>query len=316
MRGRRAVAGENGRVGEVRVLGARAVPLGGLRAMTVRRTLPQSQLSMIGAWCFIDHYGPDDVGLTGGMDVAPHPHAGLQTVSWLFRGQIEHRDSAGVHAPVRAGECNVMTSGGGICHSEVSTPGTAVLHGAQLWIALPDSARHGPRDFQRHVPPEVGLGGATARVFLGALAGQTSPVRTFTPLLGAEITLAPRATVNLEVDPDFEHGLLVDTPAVCFGDTPLRRSDLGYLAPGASRLTLTNPTGDTARVLLLGGVPFGEPILMWWNFVGREHDEIVAFREAWQAESDQFGRVEGYRGPVARIPAPPLPNLRLVPRRR
>lgn len=284
--------------------------------MSVRRTLPQSQLSMIGAWCFADHYGPDDVGFTGGMDVAPHPHAGLQTVSWLFRGEIEHRDSAGVHAVVRAGECNVMTGGAGICHSEVSTPETMVLHGAQLWIALPDSARHGPRDFQHYAPPEVGLGGATARVFMGTLAGQTSPVRTFTPLLGAEITLAPRTTVNLDVAADFEHGLLVDTAAVRLGDTPLGRNDLGYLPPGASQVTLTNPTDDTARVLLLGGVPFDEPILMWWNFVGREHDEIVAFREAWQVESEQFGRIEGYRGPVARIPAPPLPHLRLVPRRR
>lgn len=97
--------------------------------MTVLRTLPQAQRSLIGAWCFADHYGPDDIGQTGGMDVAPHPHTGLQTVSWLFTGEIEHRDSSGVHAMVRPGELNLMTGGRGICHSEVSTAQTTTLHG-------------------------------------------------------------------------------------------------------------------------------------------------------------------------------------------
>ena len=106
----------------VQVITAREVPLGGLRAMTVRRTLPSRERAFVGAWCFADHYGPDDVSATGGMDVAPHPHTGLQTVSWLFSGEIEHRDSAGVHALVEAGQMNLMTAGAGICHSEVSTP--------------------------------------------------------------------------------------------------------------------------------------------------------------------------------------------------
>ena len=136
----------------VEVLEPRDVPLGGPRAMTVRRTLPQRQRSLIGAWCFADHYGPDDVGATGGMDVPPHPHTGLQTVSWLFTGEIEHRDSMGSHALVRPGAVNLMTGGLGIAHSEVSTPGTTVLHGAQLWVALPDAHRNAPKDFQHHEP--------------------------------------------------------------------------------------------------------------------------------------------------------------------
>ena len=123
--------------GQAEVLSARDVPLGGPRAMRVRRTLPQRQRSLIGAWCFADHYGPDDVGLGPPMDVAPHPHTGLQTVSWLFAGEVEHRDSLGTHALVRPGELNLMTSGHGICHSEVSTPSTSVLHGVQLWVNLP-----------------------------------------------------------------------------------------------------------------------------------------------------------------------------------
>src|SRR5689334_3732553 len=140
-------------VSDVEVIAGRDVPLGGPRAMTVRRTLPQRTRSLIGAWCFIDHYGPDDVASTGGMDVPPH--TGLQTVSWLFRGEIEHRDSSGVHALVRPGELNLMTGGYGVAHSEVSTPTTATLHGVQLWVALPDDARHVPRDFVHHVPAPV-----------------------------------------------------------------------------------------------------------------------------------------------------------------
>ncbi len=300
--------------GSIQVLSPRAVPLGGPRAMTVRRTLPQRSRSLIGAWCFADHYGPDDVSVTGGMDVAPHPHTGLQTVSWLFDGEIEHRDSHGVHALVRPGELNLMTAGYGICHSEVSTPQTTTLHGVQLWVALPEAHSAAPRDFQHHVPTPVELHGATFRVFLGSVAGQTSPVRTFTPLLGAEISLDPRARVSLDIDPGFEHGVLVDVGTVTVGESALSRSDLGYLGTGRSNVTLTNTTDQAARVILLGGEPFGEEIIMWWNFVGRTHEEIVGFREAWQSESEQFGRVQGYTGAPARLPAPALPNAQFRPR--
>ncbi|WP_344424230.1 pirin family protein [Amycolatopsis minnesotensis] len=298
----------------VSVLEPREVPLGGPRAMTVRRTLPQRRRSLIGAWCFADHYGPADVTETGGMHVAPHPHTGLQTASWLFSGEIEHRDSLGTHAMVRPGELNLMTGGHGICHSEVSTPETTVLHGVQLWIALPDEHRHAPRAFRHYAPPERDLGDASARVFLGSLAEETSPVETFTPLLGAELTLNPGARLSLAVDPSFEHGVLVDFGAVSLHGTDLAAAELGYAGPGRDRLELAN--GErAARVLLLGGPPFGEEIVMWWNFLGRSHDEIAAYREAWQAESDQFGRVEGFDGTPRRLPAPALPNSRLVPRR-
>ena len=168
----------------VEVLQPREVPLGGPRAIRVRRTLPQRQRSLIGAWCFVDHYGPRQVSDLAGMDVPPHPHTGLQTASWLFGGEIEHRDSGGVHQLVRPGELNLMTAGAGICHSEVSTAATTVLHGVQLWVALPDAARNGPREFEHHVPQPFSRGRCALRVFLGELAGQRSPVHTFTPLLG------------------------------------------------------------------------------------------------------------------------------------
>ena len=301
---------------EAEVLTARDVPLGGPRAMRVRRTLPQRGRSLIGAWCFADHYGPDDVTANGGMDVAPHPHTGLQTVSWLFAGEVEHRDSLGTHELIRAGELNLMTSGYGICHSEVSTPATTVLHGVQLWVALPDAHRDRARDFQHYAPPAADLGGATARVFLGALAGLESPVKTYSPLLGAEIVLPAQARLSLPVEPAYEHGVLVDAGPVSMSGTRLRPAELGYLPPGQGTVELANLTDDQARILLLGGTPFEEDIVMWWNFVGRSHEEIAAFRQAWEDEGDQFGRVEGYEGTPRRLPAPPMPNARLKPRSR
>jgi quercetin 2,3-dioxygenase len=282
--------------------------------MRVRRTLPQRARSLVGAWCFVDHYGPDDVAQTGGMDVPPHPHTGLQTVSWLFSGEIEHRDSSGVQAVVRPGQLNLMTGGSGVAHSEVSTPKTATLHGVQLWVALPDNARHVPRDFTHHVPSQLPLGAGTARVLLGELAGQVSPVTTHTPLVAAELVLDPGAVLNLAVNRGYEHGVLVDAGPVRLDGTELAATDLGYRAPGSPRLNLHNPGPAQARVLLLGGEPFTEPLVMWWNFVGRSHDEIARFREEWEAGAERFGEVEGYSGRVQRLPAPALPTVRLKPR--
>ncbi|MED5815701.1 pirin family protein [Mycolicibacterium sp. 050232] len=299
------------------VLHPREVPLGGPRAMLVRRTLPQRDRSMIGAWCFADHYGPHDVRAAGrGMDVAPHPHTGLQTVSWLFDGLIEHRDSAGVHAMVRPGELNLMTAGAGICHSEVSTPDTTLLHGVQLWVALPDSARDTGRDFAHYAPPPQTVDGATVGVFLGELVDSPSPVHTFTPLLGAQIDLDPGAVLTLDVDPAFEHGVLLDQGAIEVCGTTLAVADLAYQAPGRAQLQLANRGDGPARAILLGGPPFTEELVMWWNFVGRSHDDIVTYRELWQDNDARFGDVQGYEGRIARLPAPPLPNGRLKPRPR
>ena len=305
----------------------RDVPLGGPRAMRVRRTLPQRRRSLIGAWCFVDHYGPDPVGETGGMSVAPHPHTGLQTVSWLFSGEVEHRDSAGHHALVRPGELNLMSAGRGISHSEVSTAATTSLHGAQLWVALPDGERHGVPGFFHHVPSPASGEGWEARVFLGSLLGQASPVPTATPLLGAELLLEPGAGLELAVDASFEHGVLVDAGVVEVAGHEVKQHDLAYVPPGQDRLTLV-AREHPVRLLLLGGPPFGESIVMWWNFVGRSHDEIAAFRAEWQAQIVADGSVvadsqdvtDGRFGVVIDdhlppIPAPGLPNVRLKERR-
>jgi redox-sensitive bicupin YhaK (pirin superfamily) len=299
----------------MQVLNAREVPLGGLRAMTVRRTLPQRQRSLIGAWCFIDHYGPDEVDRADGMVVPPHPHTGLQTVSWLFTGEIEHRDSAGHHAFVRPGELNLMTAGRGISHSEYSTPETTVLRGAQLWLALPDGDRQVEPAFEHFAPEPVSGQGWEARVFIGSLLGSTSPVTTYTPLLGAEISLQEGTTLNVPVDPSYELGVLVDRGAVRVDGKPLARNELGFVEPGAAAIELS--VEQDARVLVLGGPPFGEQIVMWLNFIGREHEEVVGYRAQWEAllaEDDhaRFGLPEG--DPLEALHAPPLPNARMVRR--
>ena len=214
------------------------------------------------------------------MDVPPHPHTGLQTVSWLFSGEVEHRDSAGVHAMVRPGELNLMTAGAGICHSEVSTPNTAVLHGVQLWVALPDADRDTDRDFSHYAPQPHSAGGATVRVFLGELEGDRSPVHTFTPLLGAQVDLDPGTELTLDIDETFEHGVLLDRGEIEACGSLLAVADLAYQRPGHRRLHLTNRGDGPARAVLLGGAPFGEQLVMWWNFVGRSHDDIVGLPRA------------------------------------
>jgi quercetin 2,3-dioxygenase len=299
----------------IEVLHAREVPLGGTRAIRVQRTLPQRQRSLIGAWCFADQYG-HQTGPAVRMDVPPHPHTGLQTVSWLFSGGVEHRDSAGVHALIRPGELNLMTAGAGICHSEVSVESNAALHGVQLWVALPDADRDTGRDFAHYAPAPISLPGAVARVFLGGLGGRCSPVHTFTPLLGAQIDLDAAATLDIDVDPAFEHGVLCVLGTLEMGTmsgTALAVADLGYQSPGGSVLRLRNTGNRPSRVMLLGGTPFTEELLMWWNFVGRSHDEIARYRQQWEDADQRFGVVEGYRGSVSRLPAPPMPATRLIP---
>ncbi|MGB4777728.1 pirin family protein [Microbacterium sp.] len=309
----------------VQQLEPRLVPLGGPRAMTVYRTLPQRERSLVGAWCFLDHYGPDDVAATGGMRVPRHPHTGLATVSWLFAGRIEHLDSGGNAATVVPGELNLMIAGRGITHQELSDPATSVLHGVQLWYALPDRTRFGEHAFAHYVPERVTFPGAEARVFIGELLGSVSPVDTRTPdLLGAELILEPNAAVRLDVRADFEHAVLAESDRVLVNGSPVEHRSLAYIPPGSDTLTLA--AGEArVRVILLGGVPLGERIVMWWNFVGRDHDEVAEFRRRYQAElgfesvdprdadaPDLFGPFPD--GQPQPLPAPPLPNVRLRPR--
>ncbi|WP_084963538.1 pirin family protein [Thermoactinospora rubra] len=272
------------------VLTGHPVALGGPRAMTVHRLLPGRQRRMIGPWCFLDAYGPEVTA----MRVPPHPHTGLQTVTWLVEGEVLHRDSLGSQQAVRPGQLNLMTAGRGISHSEESAE--TLLHGVQLWVALPGEHRHVAPGFEHHagLPEEGGI-----RVVMGSLAGMASPATCHSPLVCAEISVA--GGLEVPVDPAFEHGVLW----LSSGEEP----SVAYLPPGRTTITLSGH----GRALLIGGEPFGEEIVMWWNFVGRTHEEIAAYRKEW-AEGEGFGRVAGFAG--APLPAPALPTVRLKPRGR
>ncbi|MFG1923454.1 pirin family protein [Cryptosporangium sp. NPDC048952] len=278
----------------------RDVVLGGPRSMAVSRTLPHKHRRMVGAWCFVDHYGPEEAT----MRVPPHPHTGLQTVSWLVQGEVLHRDSIGSEQVIRPGQLNLMTAGVGISHSEESP--RMVLHGAQLWVALPESDATTAPAFAHHDDlPVVTKDGLTATVLMGTLAGATSPARTYTPLVGAEIV----GSGTLELRPDFEYAVLAfeDGPVIDGESVPA--GALVYLGRGRTELMF----GGEGRTLLLGGEPFEEQIVMWWNFVGRSHDEIVAARATWESH-EAFGAVTGFDG--APLHAPELPTTPLKPRGR
>ncbi len=291
------------------LLSARSVVLGGPRGMTVERTLPNRDRRMVGAWCFLDYYGPDDITDRGGMRVPPHPHSGLQTVSWLFAGEVLHRDSLGSLKLIRPGQLNLMTAGHAISHSEETpTEHTPVLHGVQLWTALPDPYRHTDPHFEHHPDLPVQRGpGTTMTVFLGG----ASPARTYSPLFGAEVALEAGADDRLPLVPEFEYAALAVAGTVFVDGVDLSPGPLLYL--GTGRRDLAVRADGPGRLLLIGGEPFEERLVMWWNFVGRDHDEIVADREEWMSGT-RFGTVQGFAGD--RLPAPEMPTTRLKPRGR
>ncbi len=282
----------------------RAVPLGGMRAMQVDRVMPQRGLPTVGAWCFLDVFGPDEVS----MHVLPHPHTGLQTVTWPLAGEIHHRDSLGSDVVVRPGQLNLMTAGHGVSHSELSASSGA-LHGLQLWVALPaDKATMAPA-FEQHVDlPVFTAAGLTAVVLMGAINDVISPALTHTPLVGADLMVT--GPCSLPLRPDHEHAVLAVSDVSVAGQT-LRRGQLLYLGAGRTAVELSASDG---RAFLMGGEPFPDELVMWWNFVGRSHEEIVEARAEWEAAATRFGAVAGHDG--ARIPAPELPGVRLAPRRR
>lgn len=306
-----------------RLMPAREVPLGGLRSMNVQRALPQRALPTVGAWCFLDRFGPQRTT----MRVEPHPHMGLQTVTWPLAGEVRHRDSIGSNAVLRPGQLNLMTAGSGIAHSEYSLGDGAVeLDALQLWIALPGSARWGERGFEHHESlPTVSLPAlhgpdAEATVILGRLGDIVSPATTYSPLVGAQIRVAPGSRVRVPLNSDWEHAVVVlegdlEVRASATPDgEPTRpgRNDLLYLGTGRDHVEAASEHG--ALMFLLGGEPLEEELVMWWNFVGRSHDEIVEARGEWESGSARFGVVDGH-GDV-RVPAPPMPHVRLTPRRR
>jgi quercetin 2,3-dioxygenase len=270
-------------------------------SMPVRRALPRRERRTVGAWCFADHMGPELVTETQGLDIGPHPHTGLQTVTWLVAGEVLHRDSLGTEQVIRAGQLNLMTAGNGVTHSEEATGRyRGQLHGVQLWVAQPEATRYGPAAFAHHAElPRVELDNTSATVLVGSFAGAASPARRDTALVGVDAALRP-GTGAWPLAPSFEHALIVLDGEVLVDDQVVRPGQLAYLGIGRGELALS--AGDPARVLLLGGEPFGEPILMWWNFVARSRAELEAAYRQWESGDPRFGRL---RSPLARIPAPP-----------
>ncbi|MFD4985359.1 pirin family protein [Streptomyces sp. NPDC058374] len=305
--GREDVLGEPVR----ELLPPRRVRLG--ESTEVRRLLPSLGRRMIGAWAFVDHYGPDDIADEPGMQVPPHPHIGLQTVSWLHQGEVLHRDSTGSLQTIRPRELGLMTSGRAISHSEESPrPHARFLHGAQLWIALPDAHRHVDPHFEHHGDlPVVTAPGLTGTVVLGEADGVLSPGRTYSPLVGLDVSLAEGAETRLPLEPDFEYGVLTMSGELHADGVALLPGSLLYLGCGRRELPL-RATAD-ATFMLLGGEPFEERLIMWWNFVGRTHEDIKQAREDWMNGS-RFGEVNGYDGDP--LPAPQLPPVPLRPRGR
>ena len=256
--------------------------VGGLE---VRRALPTRGRRTIGAWCFADHYGPADAA----ADIGPHPHMGLQTVSWLLTGELLHLDSLGSEQTIKPGQLNLMTAGRGISHAEEATAQyEGSMHGIQLWVAQPEWTRHGTAAFEHHGElPVVDVGGGEATVIVGDFAGASSPARRDTDHIGVDLTLgAGGATVAVE--PTYEYGLIVFEGAVTVGGTVVTPGYLAYLGAGRDELALTGP----GRALLLGGIPFRDDLVMWWNFVGRSKSEIEAAQRDWSNDSGRFGEVE------------------------
>ncbi len=268
---------------------------------TVRRALPKRGRRTVGAWCFADHMGPADVTEDSGLDVGPHPHVGLQTVTWLTDGEVLHRDSLGSEQVIKPGQLNLMTSGGGITHSEEATGHyRGTLEGIQLWVALPEETRHGDGGFEHLADlPQTDLDGGVATVLLGSLGEQRSPARTDTALVGVDLDLHGPTTLPLR--PDWEYALVVLEGELAIHDQPLVPGRLGYL--GEDRDELGIDVREPTRAVLLGGEPFPDPIIMWWNFVARTQQEVEQAWRAWQEQdAERYGRVDS---PLDRIPAKP-----------
>lgn len=274
--------------------------------MTIERFLPTKQLRMIGAWTFLDHVGPADISGSDGVQVGPHPHTGLQTFTWMIEGELLHRDSLGCTQLIQPGQVNLMTAGKGISHSE-ETPANspAEFHGAQLWIALPEQYRFIEPAFE-HFPelPKTEISGLDITVIAGDAFGLTAPAKFYSPLMAADVFALDSQLAVLKLNPNFEYGVLVLNGDISVAGENLDTTELLYLSCGRENIEIKANKGS--RFLLVGGTPFEEDVLMWWNFLGRSKEEISGFVADWNSgESKVFGKVEGYLGESLIAPVAP-----------
>lgn len=296
-----APATDNGPTPEA--LATRETTLG--EGMTIRRALPHPQRRLVGAWTFLDHFGPLALQPDSqGLRVGPHPHIGLQTVTWLYAGEVLHRDCLGSRQLIRPGQLNLMTAGRGISHSEESPRDhSGNLHGLQFWIALPNAVRDMQPAFEHYSElPLIRRDGYRATVVIGQAFGEHSPARVYSPLTGTDIEFFDTGEHTLPLNPVFEHAILLIDGELDLAGTRMDLSTLYYLGAGRELLNLT--CRKPARAFLLGGEPLREDVLLWWNFVARSTEEMQTARADWEAHSPRFGEVTGYDGP--RLIAPEL----------
>ena len=287
---------------EVEIIASREAQVAAIR---VRRALPTKGRRSVGAWCFVDHMGPMSLDPDHSVDVAPHPHMGLQTVTWLFSGEFLHRDSLGSEQLIRAGQLNLMTSGHGIAHSE-ENPGlrSGELHGMQLWVAQPTSTRDRAAGFEHFAElPTLESPTLSASVLVGSFGGVASPARRDSDHVGVELDFHG-GPVTVPMDATYEYALIVANGSVLVDGVVVEPGALAYL--GAGRDEIRFESNGVSRALLIGGVPFDERLFMWWNFVARSQEEISDAWRAWASGDERFGRVAS---PFARIEVSPPPWL-------
>ena len=276
--------------------------------LKVTRILPTKRRRTIGPWCFVDMMHPDDVAEPPPLEIGPHPHIGLSTVTWLLTGSALHSDSLGTEQLIRPGQLNLMTAGHGIAHAELGVETSSVVEGTetmgiQMWLAQPEPTRNGASAFQ-HLSelPMAEIGDSTATVLIGDIAGAVSPAATDHPTLGLDVVV--RETVELPLRSDFEHGVVPVDRTMLVEDAIVEPGSLAIVPPGRDTLRLS-VRGGVGRAMVLGGEPLGERVQMWWNFVARSRDEIT---EAWvdwrDGNEDRFGPVPSS---LERIEAPVPP---------
>jgi redox-sensitive bicupin YhaK (pirin superfamily) len=281
------------------VIVPRARDLGGFE---VRRVLPSAQRQMVGPFIFFDQMGPAELMEGKGIDVRPHPHIGLATVTYLFDGTIVHRDSLGSVQSITPGDVNWMTAGRGIVHSERSDPeirkGREQLFGIQIWVALAKRYEETAPDFTHYAGatlPVIDGEGKTVRVIAGSLFGKTSPVKTLSSLFYADVTLQPGAALSIGPEHE-ERAVYLVSGKVDLAGQIFEPGRLLVFSPGE---TILLKATDAARVLLVGGEPMDGPRYLWWNFVSSSQERIEQAKADWKA-----GRFAPVPGETEFIPLP------------
>jgi redox-sensitive bicupin YhaK (pirin superfamily) len=268
--------------------------------LDVVRVLSTKGRRTVGAWCFVDVMGPVDAEEPDPMEVGPHPHIGLSTVTWLLEGEALHQDSLGSEQVIRPGQLNWMTAGHGISHAELAAE--PPFRGVQMWVAQPAGTRHGEATFEHHGElPRFEVGRATGTVLAGELLDARSPARTDTALVGVDLEVRAGTTV-VPTATTFEHAVVPLDGRVRVGAEVVEPGWVALVPAGVDELPLE--VREDARLLLLGGEPLGERIEMWWNFVARDRDEISAAWRDWQGRTERFGDIDTG---LARIEAPRPP---------